>query len=210
MTEKVIIIGSGGHAKVLIDIIQKSKKYDIAGYVDFEDHGKIFGIKYLGADNCLRDIYNGGVNKAVLGIGQVNVTKKRDEIVGRLKRLGFFFPAIISRNAIINQEVSIGEGVQILDGVVVNCSSIIGDFAIINTKATIEHDCKIGNFCHIGTGAILSGGVAIGDFSMIGSNAVVVQYKKIVSECFIGSGGVVINDMSEKGIYVGNPVRKIK
>lgn len=210
MNEKIILIGGGGHSKVLIDIIQKNNLYDIIGYVDFEDLGAILGVKYLGGDNCLIDLYNSGVTQAVLGIGQVHITKKRFETVNKIKKIGFYFPAMISRNAIINQDVSIGEGTQVFEGAVVNCCTKIGEFTIINTNVTVEHDCKIGDFCHIATGAVLSGGVEIGDFSMIGSNAVVVQYKKIVSECLIGSGGVVIKDIFEKGIYVGNPVRKIK
>jgi sugar O-acyltransferase (sialic acid O-acetyltransferase NeuD family) len=210
MNEKIILIGSGGHAKVLIDIIQKSKQYDIAGYVDFEDFGEIFGVKYLGNDSCLIDLYNKGINKVVIGIGQIGVTKKRLEFVDKLKKIGFCFPSIIAQSAIINRDVSLGKGTQVLDSVVINCCTAIGDFTIINTNAIVEHDCKIGIFCHIATGAVISGGVEIGDYSMIGSNAVVVQYRKIVAECMIGSGGIVIKDISAKGIYVGNPVRKIK
>ena len=210
MKEKIIIIGGGGHTKVLVDIIQKNNQYDIVGYVDFENLGEILGVKYLGGDNCLIDFYNSGVNNAALGIGQTCLTKKRYEIVYRIKKIGFYFPAILSRNAMTNQDVSIGEGVQVFDGAVVNCCTKIGKFTIINTNVTVEHDCKIGDFCHIATGAVLSGGVEMGDFSMIGSNAVIVHCKKIVSECLIGSGGVVIKDITEKGIYVGNPVRKIK
>jgi UDP-perosamine 4-acetyltransferase len=208
MKEKIIMIGGSGHAKVLINIIQKNNQYDIIGYVDFEDLGEIFGVKYLGGDNCLIDLYNSGINKAVLGIGQVHLTKKRFEVVSKIKNIGFYFPVIISRDAVINQQVSFGEGTQIFDGAVVNCCTTIEEFTIINTNATVEHDFKIGNFCHIATGAVLSGGAEIGDYSMIGSNAVVVHYKTIVPECFVGSGGVVIKDISEKGIYVGNPVRK--
>jgi sugar O-acyltransferase (sialic acid O-acetyltransferase NeuD family) len=209
MKEKIIIIGAGGHAKVLIDIIIANKKYDIAGYIDFEDKGEIFGVKYLGNDDCLSEVFNEGVNKAVLGIGQVGVTKKRVEVVHKLKNIGFSFPSIIAQSAVVNRDVLIGQGVQMLDGTVINCCSTLGDFSIINTNATVEHDCKLGKFCHIATGAVLGGGVEIGDFSMIGSNAVVVQHINIGTECMVGSGGVVIKDISEKGTYVGNPVRKI-
>lgn len=208
--EKIVIIGGGGHAKVIISVLKKIGEYIIAGYVDKENHGDILDAKYLGSDEILTDLYIGGNINATLGIGQVNTTRKRFEVVNKIKSIGFRFPKIISKNAIINEDVNIGDGTQILDGVVINSGSKIGSFTIINTSSTVEHDCIVGDFCHIATCATLSGGVEIGDFSMIGSNAVIVQYKRITSNCLIGSGGVVINNIDIQGTYVGNPVRKIK
>lgn len=209
MKEKLVIIGGGGHAKVLINSIKKAQFFDIVGYVDNQNFGDILGAKYLGDDNWLENNAK-SIKYAALGIGQVNITEMRFEIVNRIKEKGYKFPNIISPDAIINEEVIIGEGVQVFDGVVINSSTVIDSFSIINTNATIEHDCKVGKFCHIATGAVLSGGVEIEDFTMIGSNAVIVQYKKITSNTLIGSGGVVISDILEPGVYVGNPVRKVK
>lgn len=208
--EKIVIIGGGGHAKVLICVIKKSSLFEVAGYVDIYDQGTILGIKYLGNDHKLKKFFSQGIFNAAIGVGQVNVTQKRNEIVNKIKNVGFTFPVIISKDAIVNENVIIEEGAQIFDGVVINSGSRIGKFSIINTKSTVEHDCKIGNFCHIATGAVLSGGVGVGDFSMVGSNSVVVQYKKIITNCMIGSGAVIINDLTEEGIYAGNPARKIK
>lgn len=208
--EKIIIIGGGGHAKVLISVIKKSLLFEVVGYVDLIEQGEILVAKYLGNDHKLKDFYSEGIGNAAIGVGQVNVSQKRYEIVDKLKEIGFTFPAIISKDAIVNEDVLIEEGTQVFDGVVINSGSRIGKFSIINTKATIEHDCKIGNFCHIATSAVLSGGVEVGDFSMIGSNSVVVQYKKITSKCMIGAGCVVNKDLTEEGVYVGNPARKIK
>ena len=170
--EKIVVIGGGGHAKVIISVLKKSGEYIIAGYVDKENHGDILDAKYLGSDEILTDLYMGGTIRAALGIGQVYTTRKRFEVVNEIKSIGFKFPKIISKNAIINEDVSIGDGTEILDGVVINSGSKIGSFTIINTSSTVEHDCIVGDFCHIATCATLSGGVEIGDFSMIGSNAV--------------------------------------
>lgn len=208
--EKIIIIGGGGHAKVLISAIKKSLLFEIVGYVDFITQGPILGVECLGDDSILKDFFLKGMRNVAIGIGQVNVTEKRNELVNKIKKIDFTFPAIISKDAIVNEDVLIEEGSQIFDGVVINSGSRIGKFSIINTKSTVEHDCKIGNFCHIATGAVLSGGVEISDFSMIGSNSVVVQYKKITSKCMIGAGCVVTKDIIEEGVYVGNPARKIK
>jgi sugar O-acyltransferase (sialic acid O-acetyltransferase NeuD family) len=208
--EKIIIIGGGGHAKVLISVIKKSLLFEVIGYVDIIDQGKILMAEYLGDDRSLKNLSSSGIVNAALGIGQVNVTPKRFEIINKLKEYGFIYPVIISKNAIVNEAVFIEEGTQIFDGVVINSGSKIGKFSIINTKSTVEHDCKIGNYCHIATGAVLSGGVEVDDYTMIGSNSVVVQYKKIISKCMIGAGCVVNKDITEEGVYVGNPARKIK
>ena len=208
--EKIVIIGGGGHAKVLISIIKKSLLFEIIGYVDNSDLGIVLGVPYLGNDDILKEIISQGIKIAAIGIGQVNVTQRRSQVVNRVREIGFTFPVIISKDAIVNEDVLIEEGTQIFDGVVINSGSSIGKFNIVNTKSTIEHDCKIGNFCHIATGAVLSGGVEVDDFSMIGSNSVIVQYKKISSRCMIQSGCVVTKDISEEGIYVGNPARKLK
>jgi UDP-perosamine 4-acetyltransferase len=208
--EKIVIIGGGGHAKVLISIVKKSTLFDVIGYVDFRDSGTLLGVKYLGNDDKLREINFQGIKNAVLGIGQVSVSEKRFDIVQKVKKVGFVFPSIISKDAIVNEDVLIEEGTQVLDGVVINPGVRIGKFSIINTKSTIEHDCKIGSFCHISPSAVLSGGVEIGDFSMVGANAVVVQCKKIFSRCLIGAGSVVTKDITEEGVYIGNPSRVLK
>jgi len=207
--EKIVIIGGGGHAKVLINVIKKSQLFEAYGYVDHNDRGILLGVNYLGSDDVLNDIFSQGIKYAAIGIGQVQVTQRRQEIVDRVREVGFKFPVIVSKDAIVNEDVLVGEGSQLFDGVVINSGTRIGNFSIINTKSTIEHDCTIGKYCHVATGAVISGGVEVGDFSMIGSNAVILQYKKIAPRTLIGSGGVVIKDITEPGKYVGNPVRMI-
>lgn len=209
MKEKIVIIGGGGHSKVLISIIKKSTNYDVIGYIDVSDRGEILGVHYLGDDNKLNELYN-NIKNAALGIGQIEITERRYNLIENVKKIGFNFPSIISKDAIINEDVFIDEGNQIFDNVVINSGSRIGKFNIINTNSIIEHDCKIGNYCHIASNAVLSGGVEVGSFSMIGSNAVVVQYKKIGSKIMVGAGAVVTKDLIEEGVYVGNPARKIK
>ncbi len=207
---KIIVIGGGGHAKVLISVIKKNLQFELSGYVDINDQGEILGVKYLGNDSKLNKIFSQGIINAAIGIGQINVTQKRFNVVKNMMDIGFAFPSIISKDAIVNEVVLIDEGTQIFDGAVVNSGARIGRFSIINTKATVEHDCKVGSFCHIATGAVLSGGVEVDDFSMIGSNAVIVQYKKIASNCMIGAGAVVTKDITEAGVYFGNPARQTK
>ena len=208
--EKMVIIGGGGHAKVLISIIKKNKHFAIAGYVDNVDRNDILGIPYLGDDTRLKKIWDDGIRNASLGVGHPNLEMKRQEISNKVESMGFYFPPIISGTAVINEGVMIGEGSQVFDGVVINSGASIGRFCVINTHTTIEHDCIISDFCHLAPGVVLSGVVELGPFSMVGTGAVVNPSIKIAGHCMIGAGAVVAHDCTEPGTYSGIPARKIK
>ena len=208
--DRIVVIGGGGHAKVLISIIKKNNDYEILGYTDIVDHGKILNVNYLGSDSILEKIFNKGECKyAALGIGQINATSIRPKIIKYVTSLGFKFPPIISPNSILNEDVVIGEGTVIFDGVIINSGTKTGKYNIINTSVVIDHDCEIGNFIHIASGANLCGGVKIGNNSMIGAGATILQYKKIVNNCMIGAGAVVVHNCDESGLYRGIPSKKI-
>jgi sugar O-acyltransferase (sialic acid O-acetyltransferase NeuD family) len=206
--QKIIIIGGGGHAKSVIGIIKKIRKYKIIGYCDIKNQGEILGIKYLGNDNQAVDIkkQSPGCDAAV-GIGYVEISDARKKIIEKFQGWGFHFPAIISPTAIINEDVSIQDGVVIHDNVVINVCSKIGGFSIINNNVCIDHDCTIEEFCHICPGAVLSGGVYIGCHSIIGANSTIIHSQRIGPSCLIGAGAVVVNDCIKKGIYRGIPAK---
>jgi sugar O-acyltransferase (sialic acid O-acetyltransferase NeuD family) len=206
--EKIIIIGGGGHAKVLISILKSISNYEIAGYTNIEDRGAILGVNWLGNDSVIPNIMEKGINNAVLGIGQVKNADVRRSAVKSLKPSGISFPVIISPNTIVSKDVTIGEGTVIMDAVIIHPGSSIGKFGIINTSAVIEHDCIIGDFVHIAPAAILNGGVIVGKNCLIGSNATIIQYRTICDNCIIGAGAVVAEDIIEKGTYTGVPAKK--
>jgi UDP-perosamine 4-acetyltransferase len=108
--KKIVVIGGGGHAKVVISILKKTKKYEIVGFTDKDDKNKILGVDYIGNDNCLQKLYNQNVKLAVLGIGQISSADLRRTIVLKVKKIGFSFPSVVSTNAIINEDVNINEG----------------------------------------------------------------------------------------------------
>jgi len=203
------VIGGGGHAKVVISVLKKLKSYQILGYFDAVNRGSILGIVYLGNDQQLPELKKKHpACSAVLGIGNVDISDLRYKIAQTLLALGFDFQPIISPDAIVNEEVKIGQGAVILDGVVVNSGTVIGAFAILNTKSSIDHDCSIGDFAHIAPGVTLSGCVSVGRGSLIGAGATVIQGKKIDENCLIGAGSVVVGDVEGPGIYFGVPARK--
>jgi len=209
--ENIVIIGGGGHAKVLICVLKKNEKYSIMGYTDSVDYGPILGIVYLGTDEVLTGILQKKICRyAALGVGQVHISNKRKEITEKIKRIGYEFPPVISISSIVNEGVVIGEGTVIFDGAVINSGTNIGRFAIINTGVIIDHDCEIGDFVHVATGAVLSGGVKVKGNSMLGSGSTVMQYKEIGEYCMIGSGAVVNVNCPGPGTYIGVPAKQIK
>ncbi len=208
--EKIVVIGGGGHAKVIISILKKNGRFDIAGFTDITEKPKILCIPYLGKDDSLYSLYKNGVENCVIGIGQIKTSVIRKEIHEKVKMIGFELPAIISPQAIVNEEVAIGEGTVVMDGVVINSGTRIGECSIINTKASIDHDCRIGNFTHIAPGVTLSGEVEIGDDVLIGTGSSVIQGIKIANGCLISAGSSVQSSITERGIYRGIPAKLIK
>jgi sugar O-acyltransferase (sialic acid O-acetyltransferase NeuD family) len=210
--DEIIVIGGGGHAKVVISILRK-RGDNVVGYTDLLNHGVILGIPYLGSDSELVALAVGARKlSAVLAVGQVGLGQARYEVRTRLQSLSpsLSFPLIVSPDAVVNEGVSGGEGAVVMDGVVVNTGAIIGRGAIVNTNSTIEHDVVLEDWVHVAPGATISGGVAVGRFSMIGAGATVIEGIKIAPGCMVGAGATVVNDLTEPGVYVGSPARRIQ
>ena len=211
MKKTIVVIGGGGHSKVLISVLKKLKDYRVVGYTDIKDRGEILGVGYLGNDSSLRKLSRGGRTIcAAIGIGKSEKPDCRKVIIESLKKLGFRLPSVISPDATVNEDVRIGDATVVLDGVVVNSGSRIGDAVILNTNATVEHDCIIGSFAHVAPGVTISGGVEIGENSFIGAGSTVIHKVKVANNCIIGAGSTVIKDIAASGTYVGNPAKRIK
>jgi sugar O-acyltransferase (sialic acid O-acetyltransferase NeuD family) len=210
LKNKIIIVGGGGHAKVLISILKKILLFEIVGYTDTKDNGVILGVPYLGNDEVLQSHFDCGVKMLAIGIGQIKSSSLRKSIVNKLKTIGFEFPTIISPNSIVNEDIQIGEGTVIMDGVVINSGTIIANYSIVNTNSSIDHDCKIGSYTHIAPGVTLSGEVTIGDNVLIGTGASVIQQISIMDNCIISAGSSVQKSIMFSGIYRGVPAKMIK
>jgi sugar O-acyltransferase (sialic acid O-acetyltransferase NeuD family) len=208
---KLVLVGGGGHAKVLISVIRKTGRFDILGYTDPSDRGGILGVRYVGDDGVLASILQSHpACAAVVAVGNVHVSAQRERIHSDLEAIGFDLPVIISLHAVVNEGVVIGKGTVVLDGAVINSGSRIGECCIINTNATVEHDCDLEDYVHVSSGAVLSGGVKVGRHSLIGAGASVVQYVEIAEKSIIGAGAAVYASIHEPGTYVGSPLRKVK
>lgn len=208
---EIVVVGGGGHAKVIIDVLKRLSEYDVIGYTDVSDRGSILGIPYLGDDQILYKVVRSrGELYAALGIGYLNPSNRRKELAELLLSIGLELPPIISPYARVNDQVNIGKGSIVFDAVVINPDAFIGEYVIINTNSTIEHDIQIGNHVHIGPGAVICGGSVIKDYCFIGAGATVIHNVTICNHSLIGAGSTVIGDIDEPGTYVGNPAGRIK
>lgn len=208
MRKKVIIIGAGGHAKVIADIIKASGD-EIIGFLDdnkkfknkiiFDDK-KVLGLLSETEINQYKDMY------FIIGIGNNKIRKK---ISRRFKNINWY--TAIHPNAIIGSNVKIGEGSVIMPGTVINICTKIGKHCIINTCSSLDHDNIIDNFVHISPGSHLAGDVQIGEGTWICAGVTIINNIKIEKNNIIGAGATVVKDIEEKNnTYVGVPIKKIK
>lgn len=190
----IIIIGAGGHAKVLVSSLKKQDK-NIIGLVDKKIKAtKILGIPMLGDDTVLAQYYN---NEVVLvnGIGMLPKNNLRKKIYIDYKSKDYMFIQVIDSNALLTEEISLGEGVQIMAGCVIQPCVSIGNNTIINTRTSVDHDCVIGNNCHIAPGVTLGGNVKVGDNVFIGAGSAVINNIEIASNSIIAAGVCVFKSV---------------
>ena len=210
MSQPVIIIGAGGHGRVVADVLHTAG-HVVHGFVDADTtlHGQtINGLDVLGGDHYLDPAEPSDVLLAN-GIGANGKAKTRFKIFQDFKARGFTFVNAIHPFSAIGSDVFLGEGVQIMPGVVVNTGSRINANVIINTRASVDHDCMLAEHVHIAPGVTLSGDVTVGTGSHIGTGACVIQGITIGNHCLIGAGAVVRHDVADGKFVAGVPAREV-
>lgn len=195
------LFGGNGHCKVIIDIIRKSNLYTIEGI--FDDNPKfdmIFDIPVLKTASL-----NAFVNKnMIISIGDNSIRKQISE------KINAIYLNAIHPSAVISSYVEINEGTVIMAGVIVNASVNIGKHCIVNTGAVIDHDCTLRDFVHISPNVSLAGNVFVDEGTHIGIGTCVKQGIKIGKWVTIGAGSVIIRDIPDFAVVVGNPGKVIK
>lgn len=207
--EKLIIIGGGGHARVLIDLIKLSGQFDIIGVLDSQTEldSPAPGISVIGNDDLLPELYSEGIKNACIAIGSIKDNSKRKILYEKVKQIGFSIPFLVHPGSIVSENVKLSEGAQIMAGAIVQAGTIIGENTIINTGAIVDHDCKIGRHVHICSGAVMSGGVIANDESFIGAGSTIIQGIKIGRCATIAAGSVVVNNVPDGCTVKGVPAR---
>jgi len=203
MSNNVIIIGAGGHAKVIADIILKNND-TLLGFLD-DNKSKneiILGYPILGKIN---DIHLFEDKTAfIIGIGD-NFIRKSVSNKHDVK-----WHTAIHPSANIGTDVDIKEGTVVMANAVINVSTKIGRHCIINTGVIIEHDNIISDYVNISSGTSLGGIVNIGECTFMGIGINVKNNINIINNCVIGAGATIVKNITESGTYVGIPARRIK
>lgn len=207
MGEKIIILGSGGHGKVVKEIAEACG-YEVIGFVgDNKPVGtKILDKKVLCRIEDIGTLKSETLNLAV-AVGANTVREKRAK---QVLEMGFVTPALVHPSCIFSKSAEVGMGTVIMAGTVVNSEAYIGDFCIINTGATVDHDCRVGDFCHISPGANLGGEVTIRDYTWVGVGAAVRECITIGKNVMIGGSAFVACDIEDNVTAVGVPAKVMK
>ncbi|MGI6778254.1 MAG: acetyltransferase [Acetivibrionales bacterium] len=205
MKERLLIIGAGGHGKVVADIAIKMNRWKSIAFLDDNESKKVcMRLKVIGKLADALTYINDGDFFVAIGNNAA-----REKILKRLEAEGASIPSLVHPNAVIGAGVSLGSGTAVMAGVIINSSSKIGKGCIINTGSTIDHDSVIEDYVHISPGVKLAGTVKIGKGSWLGIGSIISNNVSICSDCIVGAGAVVVRDITEAGTYAGVPARRI-
>lgn len=209
MNEKsIVIVGNGGHATVLTDMLLSENK-SILGYASPTRDKNKFGLTYLGNDESILKNYSKEDIAIVNGIGSVESLDLRSTIYKTYKNHGYDFLSIIHKSAFVSQYAQIEEGAQIMAGCVIQAFTKIGENTIINSSSSIDHDCDIGGNCHLAPGVTVCGGVTIGEKTHIGPGAAIIQRVNIGSGVLIGAGSLIIKEIENNSKVFGVPAKDV-
>lgn len=205
--EQIFVFGASGHAKVVIDVVEKQGLYDIAFLADDDPALKltdVYGYRVIGGK---QELLAASIRKGIVAIGS---NKARRNVSAWLTDNGFELVCAVHPSAQLARGVTVGDGTVLMAGVVVNSDCSIGRNVIINTRASIDHDCTIGDNVHLAPGSVLCGSVTVGEGSFICAGATIIPNLTIGKNVTIGSGSTVIRDVSDDLTLVGSPAKVIK
>ena len=204
MNRGIVVIGGGGHAKVIVSTLID---LDIRIKAIYDDDpakwGKdICGSKIVGP---ISELNNSPTEKAIMAIGN---NKTRSTLVSRFKR--FHWMSLVHPHSYVQNSVSIGEGTVIFAGTVIQSDVVIGKHCIINSGSTVDHDCVIGDYAHIGPGSSLAGGVLVMEGAFLGIGIAAIVGKSVGKWSVVGAGGVITEDIPDYVIALGVPAKVVK
>jgi UDP-perosamine 4-acetyltransferase len=209
MSESIYILGAGGHGRVVLDALL-ANGIQVTGILDAKAQipDQILGVPILGGDEYLDSVIT-AQTLLVNGLGANPRILRRRNIFNIMKTKGFRFKSFQHPSAIVSSSISMGEGCQIMAGVVIQTGVTLEENVVINTKSSIDHDCMISSHSFIGPGVTLCGDVMVAPSAFIGAGAVVIPNIHIGENAIVGAGAVVTKQVPDGWIVVGNPAVKI-
>ncbi len=205
-----VIIGAGGHGRVVLDIMQHEGRHEVVGFLDSNPdlHGRLMdGVEVLGPIQRLAGLKEQGVRGAIVAVGHNGTRRSFGE---QVQRLGHELVSAVHPSANIANNVSIGRGVVVAAGALVCAHCQIGDGVILNPGCLVDHETMIGTACHLCPGVKIAGRVTIESGAFVGNGATVIQHVRVGHDSVIGAGAVVLKDVPPMSTVVGLPAREIK
>jgi sugar O-acyltransferase (sialic acid O-acetyltransferase NeuD family) len=199
----LLILGAGGHARVVADSAMESG-FERVGLIDDAAKGAS-PFPIVGRPDDLERLLPEW-QAAIVGIGD---NRRRLELLQRLRAIGFLTPSVIHPRAAVSRHANLAGGVFVAAGAVVGFGAAIGDAVIVNTGATVDHDCVLAAGVHISPGAHLGGNVSVGERSWVGIGAAVRHGIRIGADAVVGAGAVVVRELAGSETYVGSPARPL-
>ncbi len=213
MRPGIVLYGSGGNARVILDMLRLDDRFHVVGLIDDNParHGqRVFGAPILGDDKTLAELQKQGLQHVVNAVGSAKNTAPRTTVHDKLVAMGFTLPSLVHPSVILGQEVTIGAGSLLMAGVIVNPGTTIGRNCLINTGTVIEHDCTIEDHVFIGPACALAGNTKIGQGAFIGIGANAIQGLTIGKDAVVAGGAMVIRDVGPGWWVMGVPARRIR
>ena len=210
---KIVGLGAGGHAKVILDILSFHHEFQVVGLTAADPAAVgqlVLGVPILGNDDILPRLLREGVSGAFIGVGSVGDCRVRRRLFEMASRLGFQIINAIHPHASVARSARLGDGVAIMAQAVVNPDVWLGDNVIVNTGAQLDHDCRVGDHVHIAPGAHISGGVRMDDCVHVGVGATIIQGVHVGEGALVGAGAVVLRDVPPRTTVFGVPARVIE
>jgi sugar O-acyltransferase (sialic acid O-acetyltransferase NeuD family) len=207
----ILLLGASGHARVIVDVIEKVAEHHIVGHITEDASGELCSdYRILGRFDHLRalcDEYH--VQGIIAAVGdnwsRGDVLRRAHDIIPSLSAVRAVHPS-----AQVGQCVSVGDGTVVMAGAVINSGTRIGQHCIINTRASVDHDCVIDDFASIAPGATLGGNVHVGRFTAVSLGASIIHGVSIGEHTVVGAGSVVVRDLPSHVVAYGVPARVVR
>lgn len=204
--QKTVILGSGGHAKVVVELLRSAGVYEPVGCVGppTESSDCIAGVPWLGDDGCLPELLRDGIGCAFVGLGD---NALRHRLMTHVIQLGFELASAISCSASISAAARLGRGIAVMPQANIGPDATLDDGVIVNSGASVDHDGILGKCSHLGPGATLAGFVRLGHQAFVATGASVIPNIQVGDRSVIGAGSVVVRDIPPDVIAFGTPAR---
>lgn len=210
--KKLIILGAGGHARTVLECIDRSQ-FEVIGFVDKDSAREgemVSGFPVLGDDSLPEKWLSKGIDCCIIGIGHLGNAGIRNRLYHKYEAAGFEMIIAVHAAAHVSQNAYVGLGTVVMPGAIINTGAVINNNCIINTGTIIEHDVKISQGVHIAPGCVIAGASSVGVNAFVGAGSTVINGIQIGENSIIGAGSVVISDIPENSLALGTPAKVIR